>query len=76
MLCALLSLVSLLISEQEEACGSRLYPENIEKVVSYINENYRKRLSLEDIAKKFFSTPGSLSKRFREATGYSKSIPA
>lgn len=71
MLCALLSLVSLLIAEQEEACGSRLYPENIEKVVSYINENYRKRLSLEDIAKKFFSTPGSLSKKFREATGYS-----
>lgn len=59
MLQSILSLVCLLTADRNEAKNEKSHPENIEKIISYINENYTKRLSLE-----------YLSRRFKEVTGY------
>lgn len=70
MLQSILSLVCLLTADRNEAKNEKSHPENIEKIISYINENYTKRLSLEYLSRKFFSTPGYLSRKFKEVTGY------
>lgn len=43
----------------------------VRRAISYIKENYNRRLTLEDVAATVYVSPSSLSKSFREKTGKS-----
>jgi len=40
-------------------------------VAIYLTENYRSRISLKQVAERFFITPCHLSRSFKKATGFS-----
>ena len=42
----------------------------IEEIVRYIDENYSRQISLDDIAKTFFISPYYLSRKFKAEVGY------
>ncbi len=46
------------------------YTGNVKKVISFIEENYMRDLSLEDVANVVFLSSGYLSTIFKEETGY------
>ena len=45
--------------------------EKIEEVLKYIDENFCKQISLDDIAKEFYISPYYLARQFKAETGYS-----
>lgn len=47
--------------------------EKISEIVRYINEGYRQRISLAQLAKEFFISPYHLSRTFKDITGFSYS---
>lgn len=50
--------------------GRRKYSQSVEKAIGYIEENYGKGISLDDVAGAVYLSAGYLSYIFKEETGY------
>lgn len=44
--------------------------ERIAQITQYLNENYSRKLTLEEVAKEFYISPYYLSRSFKEGTGF------
>ena len=72
--CELLSLQQRYMNEasKEEITPMSTSPkhERVAEVAQYLNENYSKKITLEDVAKAFYISPYYLSRTFKEGTGF------
>ena len=67
---ALLSAIELLLPIDKNASLPHPDFSVIKDVVDYINANYAKNITLEDLAGRFFFSPYYLARKFKEETGY------
>ena len=69
---ALLTVICSLISSLPEMSrASGKMPEVIVNVLEYLDQNYEKKISLDDLSQKFYISSYYLSRKFTEHTGYS-----
>lgn len=71
---AFVSNVLLIVDENgsmKERKSKKKYSELVWNVRQYIDENYSKSISLDDIAKEFFVSPYSLARQFKNELGFS-----
>lgn len=59
--------------EKQKGCNFESYNKNyvVKKIVTYLNENYSSKISLDKIAKNMYLSPVYISKIFKEETGES-----
>ena len=65
--------ISLMIADRNGIAKERRKKKGdkqIEEIVRYIDENYSRQISLDDIAKTFFISPYYLSRKFKAEVGY------
>lgn len=75
----LMQILLLILREMEPAqnqqigCRFESYNKNyvVKKIISYLNENYNKKISLDQIARNMYLSPVYISKIFKEETGES-----
>lgn len=67
-----LSTVLIVIDEYSEANASKSrFTQLVYDVLVYIDKNYRKQISLDDVAREFFVSPYYLARQFKKDIGYS-----
>lgn len=61
------------VKEQQKSCRFDSYNRNyvVKKIISYLNENYACKISLDSIAQNLYLSPVYISKLFKEETGES-----
>ncbi len=61
------------VTEQQKSCRFESYNKNyvVKKIISYLNENYACKISLDQIAQNLYLSPVYISKLFKEETGES-----
>lgn len=61
------------VKETQKSCRFESYNKNyvVKKIVSYLNENYACKISLDQIAQNLYLSPVYISKLFKEETGES-----
>ena len=59
--------------EKQKSCNFESYNKNyvVKKIITYLNENYDSKISLDKIAKNMYLSPVYISKIFKEETGES-----
>lgn len=61
------------VTEKQKTCRFESYNKNyvVKKIISYLNENYPCKISLDQIAQNLYLSPVYISKLFKEQTGES-----